>query len=53
MNSLQIDIMIFIIGYVIAFIIYLVNKDLGLKIKTTLNYLVISFVIYLMICSIY
>lgn len=52
MNSLQLDIMIFIIGYVIAFIIYLINKDLGLKIKATLNYIVITFIMYLMICSI-
>lgn len=52
MNSLQIDIMILISGYVIAFMIYLVNKGLGLKIKTTLNYLVITFIMYLMICSI-
>lgn len=52
MNSLQIDIMILISGYAIAFMIYLVNKDLGLKIKTTLNYIVITFIMYLMICSI-
>lgn len=52
MNSLQIDIMIFLIGYVIAFMIYLVNKDLGLKIRNAMNYIVITFIIYLMICSI-
>lgn len=52
MNSLQIDIMILISGYVIAFMIYLVNKDLGLKIRNTMNYIVITFIIYLMICSI-
>ena len=52
MNSLQIDILIIIFGYIIAFIIYLINKDLGLKIKMTLNYLVITFIMYLMICSI-
>ena len=52
MNSLQLDILIIVLGYVIAFMIYLVNKDLGLKIKTTLNYIVITFIMYLMICSI-
>lgn len=52
MNSLQIDIMILISGYVIAFMIYLVNKGLGLKLKTTLNYIVIIFIMYLMICRI-
>lgn len=53
MNSLQIDILIIVLGYVIGFMIYLVNKDLGLKIKMALNYIVIAFVMYLMICSIY
>lgn len=52
MNSLQIDIMILISGYVVAFMIYLVNKDLGLKIRNTMNYIVITFIMYLMICSI-
>ena len=47
------DLIIFGIGYVIAFILYLINKDLGLKIKVSLNYIVIAFVMYLMICSIY
>lgn len=53
MNSLQIDILIIVLGYVIAFIVYLINKDLGLKIRNALNYVVIAFVMYLMICSIY
>ena len=52
MNSLQIDIMIFVTGYIVSFMIYLFNKDLGLRIKMTLNYVVITFIIYLMICSI-
>ena len=52
MNSLQIDIMILISGYLIAFVIYLVNKELGLKIRNTMNYIVITFIMYLMICSI-
>lgn len=53
MNSLQIDILIIVSGYVVAFMIYLVNKDLGFKIRNTLNYIVIAFIVYLMICSIY
>ena len=52
MNSLQMDIIIIVLGYVIAFIVYFINKDLGLQIKTTLNYIVITFIMYLMICSI-
>lgn len=53
MNSLQIDIILFATGYVIAFVMYLIDRNLGLKIKTALNYVVIAFVMYLMICSVY
>ena len=53
MNSLQIDIILFATGYVIAFVMYLIDRNLGLKIKGTMDLICISFIIYLMICSIH
>ena len=53
MNSLQMDLIIFSMGYVIAFIVYLIDRNLGLKIKGTMDLICISFIMYLIICSIH
>ena len=53
MNSLQIDIMIFIMGYIVAFITYLFNREIGLQLRNTITHIIIVFVIYIMICSVY
>lgn len=53
MDSLQMLIITFITTYIIAFIVYLFNKQLGLQFRNGLNGCVIAITIYLLICCIF
>ena len=50
MNSLQLLVMIILIGYIVSFITYLFNREYGLRMRDSMNAFVLFLLFYFTAC---